>query len=514
MTTNHIPPVAPTPLCSAFESWLPLLVWNELEGEEAAATQAHLQQCQWCQRCTREYETVGSALRASLGADDLAPTTFTLEAIMSAAQNTPSLPADPNSAHTDPPSAPSTARNSRRFRRASTLAPVAAVLLIAILTGALFASRGLLFRSAVAPHATRTTPPAPTTAIFAVPGRVALSMVAINGDLWYQHVDQHGNTNVIHVNTHGVVSNLPLSSASLVGKSGDGGIWAANTQTNTLWRIDPKTNAIKQFQLGGAEHLALAATGLDNSVWFYDDFANTCGRLDPTTGNVTRIPIPEQVTPRVPTPGDVHAHIEELAVTPDGVLWFGVEATPQNWIVRFNPATNAVQRFELSHITHEDPLDLRLDGGLMPAPDGSIWFVAGTNPKLAAQNSTGTAYTLEMQIVHVTPDGNIALYPFPKYGYEASGFAVDAQSNFWFLQDDGGMVPANGTATPGASISVVRVTPQGAFQTVATISKQLVVLPNTAAIAVAIEPNQSVWMAREARDGVTYYAVRIALPHQ
>jgi virginiamycin B lyase len=78
----------------------------------------------------------------------------------------------------------------------------------------------------------------------------------------------------------------------LAGK--DGSIWWTGQFANVLGRLDPKTNAMKEFPLkvpnSGPHGLTEDAGG---NIWFSGISGNYVGKLDPKTGNVTEYKLPE-----------------------------------------------------------------------------------------------------------------------------------------------------------------------------------------------------------------------------
>lgn len=140
MNENHqTPPPAPKPLCAVYAPLLPLLRVDELAADQARAVREHLADCVWCQAKLATHAVVGDALRRHFGSGSVeAPPTFTLETIMHASQQDSVIP--DTDTQTGPSAPPTAALPPRRpVGRLTALSAIAAVVLLAILVGTLFA---------------------------------------------------------------------------------------------------------------------------------------------------------------------------------------------------------------------------------------------------------------------------------------------------------------------------------------------------------------------------------------
>jgi heat shock protein HslJ len=126
-------PLGPTPLCVRYRPQLALLHTGALSPREAAVLNEHISSCPWCQRELAAYDELDAAARQHLA--DVAFTPLTLEDIMHATQT----PRDANLASTH--GASREIRPALRRRpRLSTLGPLAAVVVLALLAGLIFAT--------------------------------------------------------------------------------------------------------------------------------------------------------------------------------------------------------------------------------------------------------------------------------------------------------------------------------------------------------------------------------------
>ncbi len=120
--------------CDRIAPLLPLLRAGELNNDEAAAVQAHLKTCRRCQRHLREYAIVEAALREHLASLASSAPDLTVEEVRHMV--------DQQHADASYPPLASVAPRPRRIRRfVAWLAPVAAVLVIIVLTVTIFSFR-------------------------------------------------------------------------------------------------------------------------------------------------------------------------------------------------------------------------------------------------------------------------------------------------------------------------------------------------------------------------------------
>ncbi len=523
--------LVPGPLCTAFEPLLPLVSLDELTEAEVDGVRAHLQTCDWCQFRMREYGTLLEAMRSGLGADRSAAS-FTVqpESIMGI-RNGKSLP-DWSVRVSDPANGDETAATRRqvhpRSRHLTSIGAIAAVLLLSMLAGALFAGHGL-FTHAGKPAATSGAAAAEQQGVSAFPlpntssasdspPAFDFSLVAVgsDGSLWsvQNGGSLHGDVRMGRVSPSGVttVYTFPTSMVQphAIAIGSDGVVWVADEGNDALWRIDPHTGAMRRFDLpedaGGSPqarggNLIGLAVEPDGKVWYLTDQGQELGRLDPATGaTTTLIPWNHQKSGGL---------ISELATasTSNGALWMrlGPALVGDHGVIgRYDIATGTMQKTDIT-----SAVDTRLEAShvpsstIAPASDGSAWLVAhGSAP--APQGD------LDNEIVHVLPDGTFTVYPLLKRGLFGlgDGFAVDAQSNFWYLQ-------ANDDSA--GSISVIRVTSQGTFQTIETLPGSQIEPTGTQIHTIVPAPdNGVVWLMRSASGNDPYFkqleAIRIALP--
>ena len=107
----------------------------------------------------------------------------------------------------------------------------------------------------------------------------------------------------------------------------DGMIWYVGQWGNIIGRIDPKTDAVKEWDLpkGTLPHSVMVDQA--GGIWFTGNGNGTIGKFDPATGNSTvyKMPLPEA---RDPHTGEFDAQ---------GRFWFSLQQS--DMIGRFDPKT-------------------------------------------------------------------------------------------------------------------------------------------------------------------------------
>ena len=180
----------------------------------------------------------------------------------------------------------------------------------------------------------------------------------------------------------------------------DGSIWWSGQLVNKLGRVDPKTNAIKEYTLKsaftGPHGLAEDKAG---NIWFTGNNTALIGKLDPNTGVVTEYPMPD------PNAKDPHT----LNFDQSGILWFTVQQA--NIVGRLDPTTGAI-KLVTSPTPKSRPYGLKID------PKGIPVFVEfGTN-KIATIDPNTLA---------------IKEYSLPDAAARPRRLAIDPDGMVWYV---------------------------------------------------------------------------------
>jgi outer membrane protein assembly factor BamB len=163
--------LTPGPSCDGYTALLPLLNTDELDAEEAASVRAHLAGCRWCQQQAKEYTLVDAAVRRYVTRLAAPAPVLSLEEVTGREEVNTLIPAPA-------PPALLERRASRVRRFAGWLAPVAAVLVIILLTVAVFSFRSAPTGSAAAPDV-----------VAALIGRYIYAFSASDGSVLWQSLD-------------------------------------------------------------------------------------------------------------------------------------------------------------------------------------------------------------------------------------------------------------------------------------------------------------------------------------
>ncbi|HEY7346889.1 MAG TPA: PQQ-binding-like beta-propeller repeat protein [Ktedonobacterales bacterium] len=134
MKTPSLGPLAPGPDCNQFADLLPLLNTAELAEARGAEARAHVALCRWCRQQLKEYTALEAALRRHIASLSAGFPAVSPEGVIDSVERQETMAAPPA------PRAEAPRRPARRF--VSWMAPSAAVLVVILLTVAIFVSRG------------------------------------------------------------------------------------------------------------------------------------------------------------------------------------------------------------------------------------------------------------------------------------------------------------------------------------------------------------------------------------
>jgi len=107
----------------------------------------------------------------------------------------------------------------------------------------------------------------------------------------------------------------------------DGMIWYVGQRTNTIGRIDPRTNQIREWLLPARALPHSVNVDAQGGVWYMGNGNGTIGRFDPATGEAREY--------RMPDPNARDPHTAEF--DRNGIMWFTLQQS--NMIGRFDPRT-------------------------------------------------------------------------------------------------------------------------------------------------------------------------------
>lgn len=192
---------------------------------------------------------------------------------------------------------------------------------------------------------------------------------APDATIWY--VGQQGNTiGRIDPRTN-EVREWPLPEGALphsVNVDAQGGVWYMGNGNGTIGRFDPATGQAREYRMPdpNARDPHTAEFDRNGIMWFTLQQSNMIGRFDPRTGAV-----------RLATVQRPRARPYGIKIDASGAPW--VACNGSNCIVRVEPQTMALTEIDLPH---EDTTVRRLD----IAGDGMIWYVNSGRGKLGRYN--------------------------------------------------------------------------------------------------------------------------------
>lgn len=181
----------------------------------------------------------------------------------------------------------------------------------------------------------------------------------------------------------------------------NGTIWFLTANKNSLYRVDPKTFALKGYPIptanGNPKSLAADQKG---HIWFAESTANKIGEFDPEQ----EVFYEHELLTQFANPG-------KISIDKHGRIWF-VEMTT-NRLGMFSPE---LKRFNEAII----PTPGSSPVALVNDDDGNVWFLEYKANKVGVLNSESAAF-------HE--------YDVPSYGSLPAAMAIDRKrSLIWFTQ--------------------------------------------------------------------------------
>ncbi|HEY1387469.1 MAG TPA: hypothetical protein VGF38_02905 [Ktedonobacterales bacterium] len=144
----------------------------------------------------------------------------------------------------------------------------------------------------------------------------------------------------------------------------EGQVWFGEMRANKLARLDLRSGEVREWDHpGGRFGLMMSTLGPDGAVWFTEENSGYIGRFDPTTERFTIFPL---AAPSGDSPGPQHLQFDQ-----HGQLWFTLNHSSQ--IARLDPATGAIRAWDVLPVEGErapHPYSLAV------TPEGIVWFGA------------------------------------------------------------------------------------------------------------------------------------------
>jgi virginiamycin B lyase len=192
----------------------------------------------------------------------------------------------------------------------------------------------------------------------------------------------------------------------------DGAIWFAEENGGYIGRFDPTTERFTTFPLAspdgdspGPQHLQFDQHG---QLWFTLNHSSQIARMDPATGAIRTWDV-------LPVEGERAPHPYSLAVTPEGIVWFGA-ALYGGVVGSLDPTSGTVTVHHLGKPTAQIT-------SMVSDKRGNVWFTELQFNRLGHIN-TRTGAVTEMTLpepvgastgnyaLDVAPDGAVWITSF------------------------------------------------------------------------------------------------------
>jgi virginiamycin B lyase len=152
----------------------------------------------------------------------------------------------------------------------------------------------------------------------------------------------------------------------------NGSIWSVVTAFHKVYKLDPKTRAIKEFFMREGQHPFGMTIAGDGNIWYAGDNDSILVRIDPDTDELTSFPLNPNTGPR------------RLATDAQGNLW--TAAIDRSALVKMDYRTGEVTEFTppSAHIMQGLPIvEKYLQGVDVDKARNLIWFSEYESLKLA-----------------------------------------------------------------------------------------------------------------------------------
>jgi virginiamycin B lyase len=157
-------------------------------------------------------------------------------------------------------------------------------------------------------------------------------------------------------------------------EAADGAIWWAGQFANLIGRIDPKTGAMKEYQLPPNALPHTVEIDAKGNVWYTGNKNGTVGYLDPASGKITEFKMPDAKAK------DPHT----LVFDKQGVAWFTLQQS--NMVGRLDPKTGEVKLVTMT-APNAKPYGIKIDAA------GTPWFACNGRPCLVKVDPATMALT-------------------------------------------------------------------------------------------------------------------------
>jgi DNA-binding beta-propeller fold protein YncE len=422
---------------------LPLLSQGQLDPSEAAATRDHVATCAWCQRLLRDVDFLRDALRqhddrTSSGNARPIYRSFSREYIREKVAQAPrsEITSEITIEVTtqDPARAPQRRPWPSQPGRSIPIAAIAAVLLIALLTGAMFAQfarrDGAPRQSAIT---TIGTVRATISGLGTMPPDIAHSSlsngaygIAASDTAVWVHNGDSGLLLRIDPHTNTIVAQIRAGHGEGGVAIGEGGVWVANPYEGTVSRIDPQTNSlVATIPLGLQAYRVATITTSPGAVWVTDIDHEALIRIDPRSNTVVARLTPDYFK--------ATAALGPVGVSfAAGSVWLCEQYNPALGLTRLDPQLNQAQ----AQIAVGNGPSGTFSCSAVTALDQAIWTLSFNS---LWSSSFPTAQPNTVLLTHVDPATNGVIAKVLVIGASPYHFAADSRA-VWLIAPQEGLI--------------------------------------------------------------------------
>jgi YVTN family beta-propeller protein len=318
-----------------------------------------------------------------------------------------------------------------RTRRVTTRVAIAAVLLIALLTGAIFAQ---FARRNGAPRQGANAPIGTVSATISGLGTMAPDTahnglsngvygIAANDAAVWVHNGDSGLLLRVDPRTNTIMAQIRVGHGEGAVAIGEGAVWVANPYEGTVSRIDAQTNTVvATIPLGLQAYRVAAITTSPGAVWVTDIYNEALIRIDPKSNAVVA-----RLTPDYFRQAAAHGPIGVSFGA--GSVWLCEQYSPALVLTRLDPQGNQIQ----AQIAVESGSSVTFSCSAVTALDHAIWTLSFN---YLWSSSFPEGQPNSVLVTHVDPATNRVIAKISVTGASPYHFAADAHGAWLFVPQE------------------------------------------------------------------------------
>jgi YVTN family beta-propeller protein len=318
-----------------------------------------------------------------------------------------------------------------RTGRFTTRVAIAAVLLIALLTGAIFSQ---FARRNGAPQRGHNTHIGTVSATISGLGTLAPDIahgglsngaygIAANDAAVWVHNGDSGSLLRVDPRTNTIVAQIRVGHGEGGVAIGEGAVWVANPYEGDISRIDPQTNTvIATIPLGLQAYRVATITTSPGAVWVTDIYNKALIRIDPRSNTVVARLTPDSFRQT--------AGLGPVGVSfGSGSIWLCEQYSPMLGLTRLDPQGNQVQ----AQISVGSGPNGTLSCSAVTALNQAIWTLSFN---YLWSSSVPTGQPTPVLLTHSDPATNRVIAKLQVIGASPYHFAADAHGVWLFVPQE------------------------------------------------------------------------------